>query len=215
MRTKHIPGLALAIILWGCNPSVETDINAVTGIMRSDAVLAPEEFVDWCKDEENGLVKAKQLGEITYSLQYKPAEYVLCTEHGSNSLPADQVKLELSELDGLDYYDFKIQLTDGSGELLKYKTASYQEYDARVNYMSFAMQNDLKLIAGEDTLGCKLFHFERIYDVAPYATLLLAFPKARGNERTFMYQDKLFGKGIIKFTFTKEELSNVPQLQTL
>jgi hypothetical protein len=209
----YIPLLALALA--GCRPGGAGAADFSLAQARTAEVLPPAEFVEWCKDADNGLVKAKRLEDITFSLQYKPAAYVLCTENDSMNAASAELTKEMSELDGLDYYDFTIKLTEGTGELLKYRVGSYHEYDARVNYMSFGMQNDVKLIAGSDTLDCQLFHFERTYDIAPYATLLLAFPKTAGAGRTFLYEDKLFGKGIVKFTFTKEELGSVPQLQAL
>ena len=73
------------------------------------------------------------------------------------------------------------------------------------------------MLAGNDTLDCTLFHFERAYDIAPLATFLLGFPKvkSKNSQRTFFFQDKVFNKGIIKFTYTSEELSQIPKLKTI
>jgi hypothetical protein len=179
--------------------------------------LSPFEYVSWCRDENNGLHKSKELGELTFSLQYKPCEYIVCIEQKKEHIEKSQLYKELEELQGLDYYDFRITLASGQGELLKHGLSSIQEYNERIDYFAFRMQHDIKLIAGKDTLGCQLFHFERSYDVSPEAVFLLGFPvSANANEeRTFFYEDNIFRKGIIKFTFTPRELNQIPKLKTL
>lgn len=209
----------LAIIgftLAGCDRSSATDGDSITGIAGSNSpALRPAEFMAWCKNPESGLAKSKEIGDITFSLQYKPLPYIVCTEQKTENITDDVLKTQTQELDALEYFDFKISLTESMGELIKYNLSSAEEYNARVNYLAFGIQDDLKLLSGKDTLTCELLHFERAYDVAPYATLLCAFPKSSNKEKTFLYEDRLFGKGIIKFTFRQEEINNIPQLKTL
>ncbi|MHB8259768.1 MAG: hypothetical protein ACYDCN_00990 [Bacteroidia bacterium] len=78
------------------------------------------------------------------------------------------------------------------------------------------MEKDIRMVDGMDTLKCVLFHFERAYDVIPYATFLLAFPKSKFPlaEKTFIYNDRVFNKGFIKITYTPEDLSQIPKLKT-
>ena len=119
----------------------------------------------------------------------------------------------------MQYYDLKIELKDGQGEFLKYKLASSNEdYEKRVKYCAFDMQKDIKLLAGNDSMPCTLFHFERAYDLAPYGIFLLGFPLSKigsDKEAAIVIQDKLFNKGILKFTFSESELKNLPKLKTL
>ena len=100
--------------------------------------------------------------------------------------------------------------------LLKYDLHSRKEYEDRVNYFAFGMQNDIRLVQGGDTLPCQLFHFERVYDVAPYATFLLAFPlgKDYSSDKTLVLFDHGFNKGILKFFFDGRDIKNVPQVET-
>jgi hypothetical protein len=184
---------------------------------QSDAELNPADYISWCRDKENGLQKSKEIEELTYSVQYKPGPYIACLEEQSRTMPADTLAKKLSELEGLDYFDFKIEITSGAGELLKHNVPSSAEYNQRVNYFAFDMQKDIKLVRGRDTLDCKLFHFERAYDVAPFAVFLLGFPKVNGTAEPveFFYQDNVFHKGIIKFTYSPETFSRIPKLKTI
>jgi len=210
----------LGLICVSCTGSFSQEgqiLNSTNSSLQTKAELAPVEYVNWCQDKENSLKKSKELGDITFSLQYKPAELMACIEEESTEIDTDTLSKKVREFDELEYYDFKIEITSGQGELLKYDIGSAQEYNQRVNYFAFQMQHDLKLLDGSDTLDCKLFHFERAYDVAPYATFLLAFPKGKGidGEKTFFYQDKVFNKGIIKFTYQKSDFKNLPKLKTV
>jgi len=180
-------------------------------------VLEKQDYIEWCLKKENSLQKKKEIADITFSLKYKPAEFVACMEQTSDNETTDSIKKSVEELDGLDYYDFKIKLTSGGGELLKYQVSSPGDYNNRVTYFAFNMQDDIRLIDGKDTFNCCIFHFERAYDVIPYATFLLAFPKSKSplSEKTFIYQDRIFNKGVIKFTYTQEDLSQIPKLKTI
>jgi hypothetical protein len=183
----------------------------------SSRELNPPEYVVWCQDKENRLRKQKEMQDIIFTLQYKPAEYVLCMEQKPQTISAKDLQKQLKELEGSDYFDFSIGLSSGQGELLKYNVSSTDEYTKRLNYFAFDMQRDLKLLDGNDTLNCTLFHFERAYDVAPYSVFLVAFPKTKNphSEKTFIYPDKIYGKGMIKFTYTKEDLSQIPKLKAI
>lgn len=208
-----------AALLISCKGSFTSNNNITSASLpeKSTEELAPVDYVNWCRNTENNLKKEKEIGDITFSLLYKPAEYVACQEEQTTDLSSDTLREKLKELEGLDYYDLKIEITSGQGELLKYNVESAQQYSQRVSYFAFDMQKDIKLIEGHDTLDCQLFHFERAYDVAPYAMFLLGFPKSKisTSERTFFYQDKVFNKGIIKFTYTPTEIAQIPRLKTI
>jgi hypothetical protein len=179
--------------------------------------LLPEEYVGWVEAKENGLKKEKTIEDIKFTAQYKPYQYVICEEARTNALPDTTFKKKTGELNGMQYYNLRIEVKDGNGELLKYGVASASEYKQRVNYFSFGMQNDIKLVEGNDTLPCLLYHYERAYDVVPYGTFLLAFPlsKNSNSDRTLIFFDRGFNKGIIKFFYRGVDINNQPQLQVI
>lgn len=178
--------------------------------------LAPVEFVKWVKDEYHGLKKEKSVGDIIFSAQYKPVEYVICMEEKSMRIADSVVKKKKLELGDMQYIDFKIAINSGQGELLKYELSSASQYEERVNYFSFKMQDDIKLLNGSDTISCALFHFERAYDVAPYSTFVLGFPlrKDKTKNLVLVYHDNIFKKGIIKLEFKNSNIKAIPKLKT-
>lgn len=215
----HILSVFILLQVSGCSQLNGTNGTSNTSVasMGIKEELNPTAYVQWCEDPANGLQKNKQIEDLTYSLFHKPVEFIALQEEKTEHMSAQVLKKKMAELDGLDYYDFKIQLTKDEGELLKHNLSSNGEYEERLNYFSFNMQQDIKMIEGLDTVDCALFHFERAYDVAPYAIFLVGFPKGDKDliSKTFFYQDNVFHKGIIKFTFTKDELSGLPKLKTI
>ncbi len=182
-------------------------------------VVSPSEFISWVKDPENGLVKTRQINDLQFSLTYLPPAFMIC-----NDLKKENIsKKELAELalqyEDFEYYLLKIEALESGMELAKYKVSNRKEYEDRIRYYSFNMQNDLiaKLETGEEVY-CELYHFERTYNITPYSSFLIGFPKefiANSKERTIILEEKVFNKGNIKFKWTTAEMNNIPQIEVL
>lgn len=186
-------------------------------VERVNQKLPPVEYVRWVEDEKNGLKREKTLGDMIFSAQYKPESYIVCEEERKESIADTVLKKKLKELTDMQYYDLKIEIKDGQGELLKYGLTSTEQYQERINYFSFGMQKDIQLVDGNDTLPCLLYHYERVYDVAPYGTFILGFAKGKNDNagKTLLLFDKGFNKGIVKFYFEGKDIKYLPQLQTI
>jgi len=202
-----------------------TFISSCTGVggksragkEENNEQLTPKEYVQWLQDKDNGIKKEKNIDDITFSLQYKPAEYIVCMEEKKDQISDSLLKKQQEEFSDMEYYDLTIALSEGQGELLKHDLTSITQYDERVQYFAFDMQQDIKLIEDGDTIPCSLYHFERTYDVAPYSKFLLGFVKGKNaepKERILTFYDKVFNKGLIKFTYTDEDFNNIPKLKT-
>src|SRR5579884_3266113 len=76
-----------------------TGESVATGMESTEAEeLQPAEYVKWCRDPENRLLKKKEIEELTFSLQNKPAEYVVCMEQQKNQIPETTLQKGLKEL---------------------------------------------------------------------------------------------------------------------
>jgi hypothetical protein len=225
---KHLSTIALMfILLTACSDkdkhhrvlTKEQEAEVTAGNIQSfnEDELTPVDYVAWIRDAKNGLLQEKKMEELVFSAQYKPYAYVTCMEEKKKEIQGAVLKEKISELEGMQYIDFKIALTDGQGELLKHQVSGPGEYNARINYFAFGMQHDISLVDGTDTIPCSLFHFERAYDVTPYSTFLLGFNKGAKKgvyDKTLIFQDKTFHKGTIKLSFRREDLLNTPKLKT-
>lgn len=81
-------------------------------------------------------------------------------------------------------------------------------YDKAVEYMSFKLDKDFQVItSSNDTIPCSGVLFERNFKVAPFKRALLYFGNIPENDQIqLLYNDQLFGNGIIKFNFKSTPL---------
>ncbi|WNM19469.1 hypothetical protein [Flavobacterium capsici] len=87
---------------------------------------------------------------------------------------------------------------------------THLNYKNAVEYMSFKIQNDFKIVtSAKDTINCTGAIFERSFKIAPYNKLLLFFSNVTPEDKVqLIYQDNLFKKGTLKFRF-KEPILNL------
>ncbi|MBI3518109.1 MAG: hypothetical protein HY062_01960 [Bacteroidetes bacterium] len=177
-----------------------------------------QEFVTWCADKNNKLNKSKDIADIRFDLSYRPAPCMAYLELRTETYDFPKFQEACNHYYDMSYFNFRLEVIDGTGELLKYKLQSPAQYEERVKYTSFEMQKDIYLVQGNDTLLPGLFHFERIFEVAPYSTVMLAFDNKKFNkdsEFTIIYNDKLFEKGFVKFNYKNKQLINLPNISGL
>ncbi len=176
----------------------------------------PREFFTWCTSEQSGLKRSRKIDDLQFVLQYKPVEMIACIETRSDTLSRDQYEQYQNNMGGLLSFNLGIYVQDVNAELLKYNLPSYQSYQDRVNYYAFDVQNDMKLVQGKDTIYCSIHHFERIYDISSYCVISMAFDKSKidlSKAVTFVFEDMIFDKGIIKFSFDPGTLNKLPKLK--
>lgn len=180
--------------------------------------MTVQEFLTWCSDKNNKLNKSKDIADLRFNLSYFPAPSMAFLELRTESYDFPKFQEACNHYSDMTYFNFRLEIIDGTGELLKYKLQSPAQYDGRVKYMSFEMQKDIYLVQGKDTLLPGLFHFERVFEVAPYSTVMLAFDNKKFNkneEFTVIYNDKLFEKGFVKFNYKNKQLINLPNISGL
>jgi len=171
----------------------------------------PEKLIAYVDNEDNDFIKTKHIGEITYQAALRPVDYLLSKKRIQENNPS----LRKEAFEDLQYFDLRIGVADFHQEFIKYNLASGDDYQQQVNYCSFNMQKDIKLIDGKDTLNCVLFHYERTFDVVPYGHFTLGFEPIKSalvNTKVLLFSDQLFKNGMIKFTFSPKLLVNEPTL---
>ncbi len=175
--------------------------------------LDKTEYVKWVQDKENGLHKIKTIEKITFDVQYKPYDFILLKELRGNS-DSIQFNLRKRDLEGLEYFDLKLSLENQ--DLLKHGVTSPQEYQERLYYFSFDFQNDIQLFQGDTSYSCKLFHFERSYNLTTDKSFVLGFDKpVKGYQEDMVLRidSRMLGVGTINIKFNKEDLQRIPELK--
>ncbi len=180
--------------------------------------ISVSEFIRWCMDEQNELNKTLSISEVKYNLSYMPKENLAYLELKTESYDLEKFKKTSDHYKDMIYFNLRIAVPEAEGELLKYKLTSPAEYEQRIKYLSFGVQDDIFITQGKDTIKPGLCQYERIFEVAPYATIQIAFDKKKLNPEegfTFVYNDKLLEKGYVKFTYKTGQLVNLPNITSL
>lgn len=185
----------------------------IYGCQKSD--LRGNEYRKYIEKESNGLNQVKQIGDMHFQVQYCPTEYLLMKEFKTDDLSEQVVEERRKGNEGLLFFKLRIS-ADGSNDVLNYHLNSGDDYYARIQYLSYGFEEDIALLNERDTIFPALFHFERTYGIAPFADFMMAFettPKA-DNDYQVVIDDRVFDTGILKFTFEKQDLQNIPNLKT-
>lgn len=209
------------------NDNTNIENNKRNNLSAPHLELAPKEYIRWIEDKEHGIQVKKTIGDYTFATVYKPYEYLIAREIKKDSISAGILDEKINSINDLQYFSFRISAENQNTELLKVGLSSQDEYYARIEYCSFKMQQDIKLVDNNDTLNCVLFHFERVYNIAPYATFVLGFPltekekkdiqqgkKIVHPDKTLSYEDKIFGIGKVNLTIKGENINRIPKLKT-
>lgn len=219
--TLYILTLLLTII--SCHKPQENSaffMSAVNGeeisFSTPPSELSAPDLVSFVQNENSGLKQHFTKNEFTYSAFYKPVDYIICKEQRSDKVETSIAKTKRRELQGMQYIDLRIAAKNINEELLKYNISPDNDYEKRIKYCSFEIQKDLQLVEGKDTIACSMVHYEREYGVTPYVTILLAFPinkKTMDEDKTLLFDDKLFYNGLIQFVFSNKNIKNTPKLK--
>jgi hypothetical protein len=178
------------------------------------AVLSPQQYMDWVRNEDNGLHLSKTIDDFSFSLQYKPFEYVMFLQLGKEKAIRSLVESKRGEMDGMQYYTLQIK-GENRGEIVgnQYST---EEQAVRLEYFMGPAQDDIVLVEGTDTLPCVLYHFERSYNLDNGNALVLGFGKSAksgSTDKQLIYQDQVLNTGPVQFTISHAAIQQIPQIR--
>jgi len=189
-------------------------LTSCVGSSLISTPISPVAYIQWVENPDNGLNLHKEVGAFQFQLQYKPHEYLAIRALRKTEIEAAILQAKVSEMEDLQYFTFQLGKQDGS-DVLKSNIGQSGDYSKNIEYLSFGLQKDLKLVEERDTLPCVLHHFERSYGITPAAKIVLAFPATSTiKNKTFIYEDSHFGIGTIKMTISEQALANIPKIKT-
>lgn len=172
-------------------------------------VLDKPAYMSFVSSYEHGLHQKKEVGDYVFDVQYKPTAYKALQESPAKA-SMEQLATFIKEdsLDGMQYYDLKIGVKGNQIDILKFGAANEQAYYQKLYYFSYEFAQDIYIMQNGKKLPCKLFHFERSYDLSPMRTFILGFEKPAGKEqtRTLVIDSNLFGTGAVKILFEEKIL---------
>lgn len=148
----------------------------------------------------------QKVDKIIYTATDVPIQYYLLKDQGDVDLIKVDSVYENNKTEKVIEFVFENENED---DLLKEKYTNL-EYKNSLEYMSFKIQNDFFIVTSKmDTVECSGAVFERDFKVSSHNKIILFFSGIDPNEKIqLIYNDKLFGKGILKFKF-KEPILNL------
>lgn len=190
-------------------------IGALAFVSCVKQTLAPSDYVDWVRDESNGLKVEKEIAGQSFTLQYKPAAYEVLMQDKDHSISKQNLSEYESNSGGLQFFTLTI-ITADKQEIPASGGADENMFGERVTYMMSEMQYDFQLVDGNDTLPCVFFHCERNFSISPENNILLGFEKSADaksiNDKTLIYTDRILDCGPVKLTIKADDLENIPEL---
>lgn len=138
-------------------------------------------------------------GNINYYATEVPIEYYIIKELDT----IDLVKLDSIVSLNKEERIVEVEFQAANKKDILSKEFTGLAYEEGVKYMSFNIQNDFKVITqNHDTIACSGLIFERNFKVAPFSRAILFFGGIQPDESIqLIYNDKLFGNGLIKFSY--------------
>lgn len=188
---KVINLLLLAVLLTSCNQDKDP--------------------VQYAEDASNGLKKEVTVGDVQYTVQYKPAAYVARMEH----LDAKAEQARIKQLQGTAWFNISFSVKGFNQSPLRYQVNGLEEYTARQDYYLNRASGDMYLLYGKDTLYVSSYWFENNQNLATHETMVVGFKLPAGTAKPeedmrLSFYDRVFQNGIIKTIIKKEDLEDVP-----
>nr|WP_321234629.1 hypothetical protein [uncultured Psychroserpens sp.] len=139
------------------------------------------------------------INDINYTATEVPLKYYLLKNIDENDLGNVDSIYNANSKERI----LEIEFQHANKEDLLKEKYTQKSYEDAVKYLSFQIEKDFTLItSSNDTIQCSGAHFERNFKVAPFKRALLYFTNINPNDNIkLIYQDQLFGNGIIKFNF--------------
>lgn len=140
------------------------------------------------------------INDINYTATEVPLQYYLLKNTNNDQKKADSIYSANAKE---RIIEVEFQHSNEADLLLSNYTN--KSYDDAVKYMAFTIEKDFTVVtSSNDTIQCSGVNFERNFKVAPFKRLLLYFNNINPNDNIkLVYQDQLFGNGILKFNFNE------------
>lgn len=174
--------------------------------------VSRQEYVPYVEAQMQELTQRKEIGDFIFEVTALPTAYTVLKHQPIHSQA--QYLEAMKDAEKFCYVAFKIDTKDRK-PVMENGIEDQTAYDKRVNYFAFAMQHDLRLIAGKDTLPCEIHHFEQFFTVAPHIIIMAAFAKPQSHDVDleaviFQYRDRELGMGMINMPLALQKASKFP-----
>ncbi len=170
-----------------------------------------KEFYAYANDASHGLLKTRQVADVTFTLKYLPAGLLYLKQRkDADAPPKDSLQKELSQQ---QHFVLTIQPTDDKNDIMYRDLANYQEYKERAVEMNFRMDSYLAMQIGGTDVPPLLCTLENTYSVRNGRSLYMVFPAPpEGKPVDIVFTDEIFNTGIHHFVFDSKDIATANQI---
>lgn len=175
--------------------------------------IPPAEYTRWVENQQNGLNKSVTKGNYQFSVQYKPIDYMIALQKRTLEIKKDELEREREKMAGMQYYNFKLSTVKGQPAF----SSSDIDFSEKDRYLISGMQQDIFLLEGNDTLYCRMFHFEGANGILPYDNCVLAFDKSDKEDanKKLLYRANKLGLDWIEIIIRADDIKQTPKLKAI
>ncbi|WP_052503360.1 hypothetical protein [Lacinutrix sp. Hel_I_90] len=181
-------------------------MTSLSCVKEKNEVTTSEDINLRLDNLSNGGWKTKKInqyiGNINYTATEVPIEYYIIKQQGLN---------DLSTIDSISKANsreriIEFQFSHDEEKDLFLNEFTKKDYEETVKYAAFKISEDYSVVTSKgDTIACVGATLERNFKVAPFKRVLLFFTGIPENENLqLIYNDQLFGNGLIKFSFNQK-----------
>ena len=168
-----------------------------------------EDMAAWMYQEENGLQKIKEVGDLTLKINYVPPAYFALREN------PDSFQQLLKKYD--QSISFIISFSGSKGENILWRgLKDYPDYRERIHLLNFELENYIELQSGDKRIHPVLSNVENLYEETDHLRINVVFPKEAmaeflsEDEFTLQLDDRIFKTGLNVFHFETQKIENIP-----
>lgn len=172
----------------------------------------PKKYVEYINKEDDKIINATDLGDVTVSVKYLPSEYLALLASGKGM----EGKSSVEQYEGSEYFELSIWSKERkTQELLREKAVDF-EGDAFDVYFNFGIQRDIILKVNDNDFPCTYLHREISDAITNVIKYTLAFNTGElevTGDRNVSIRLNQFGYGVIDLVIAQKAIDNLPQLK--
>lgn len=178
-----------------------------------------QEYINFFKKEGKFLSNSESISGIKYTVFIETPELLVLRNNNFNEIDPKTFGKEIENYRKSIYCSFVIKDEEGA---FKVKQLIYNkpDYFKLVGFANTQLQSHLKMIINDQTVFCTVCHLEPPSSINPELRIAIAFDYDSGmlyglNSQgcEVVFDDEIFNNGIIKFSFDKNDLGNLPELK--
>ncbi|MEC7265413.1 MAG: hypothetical protein VXW38_16855 [Bacteroidota bacterium] len=181
---------------------------------RQNTFNSEEELWSYVKDANNGYHYEKVIGNVVYTLTFRPTDVLVQQELGD--FYTEKKVDSLREKYG-NYLYFNLGMSANGQELLNSAVDDRNAFGSMVNQLAFGMEQRIHLISQKrDTVPLADYIYPRMYGMSNSTNMLLVYPKdqelLKGDYFHFTIEDLGFSTGEVGFKIPTKKLNQEPKL---